>query len=334
MDKPPHSAVVATEHGLPLDSSSSSTRPPYELLPIPLSADNYAYALYHRGDHSVVLVDPAHADGVMAAVGRAFPDSNDGQSLKVAAILTTHKHHDHSGGNGELRQRFGCPVYGGEGEGVPHATHELGGTVLSPSDTAIPGGWHVKSMITRCHTRASAMYLVTSPGGPTAEFPPCLFSGDTLFYAGAGMFFEGNAAEMLAIVRDVSSALNSGLLPSSTILWPGHEYAHANLQFLAEVVAEPDHSAVLKAELGAIEARMKAAGTGVRPPFSLRTSLLHQLTINPFFRADQPALVAWADRWLASSQQVNGKEEEQEDAVKVVATLRRAKDAWKQAKKQ
>ena len=50
------------------------------------------------------MVDPGDAEPVM--------DYLQHHGLRLAAILITHHHGDHSGGVEELQQHFDCPVYG------------------------------------------------------------------------------------------------------------------------------------------------------------------------------------------------------------------------------
>ena len=59
---------------------------------------------------------------------------------------------------------------------------------------------------------------------------PALFSGDSLFLAGCGKLFEGSAA---ALYRSLITVLS---LPPSTLLYCGHEYSEANLDFALDVV--------------------------------------------------------------------------------------------------
>lgn len=58
-----------------------------------------------------------------------------------------------------------------------------------------------------------------------------VFTGDTLFHAGCGKFFEGNAEEM-------NTALNKTLaaLPNDTKVFPGHEYTKSNVKFAVSVL--------------------------------------------------------------------------------------------------
>jgi hydroxyacylglutathione hydrolase len=55
--------------------------------------------------------------------------------------------------------------------------------------------------------------------------PAGVFSGDTLFIAGCGRFFEGTGSEMVAALEYLGS------LPDSTLVYNGHEYTEDNLTF-------------------------------------------------------------------------------------------------------
>jgi hydroxyacylglutathione hydrolase len=52
-----------------------------------------------------------------------------------------------------------------------------------------------------------------------------VFTGDTLFTAGCGRFFEGDGAQMHAALTYL------GTLPDSTVVYSGHEYTAGNLSF-------------------------------------------------------------------------------------------------------
>lgn len=57
-----------------------------------------------------------------------------------------------------------------------------------------------------------------------------MFTGDTLFVAGCGRFFEGTAEQMTHALTDTL-----GSLPDETQVYCGHEYTRANLKFAASV---------------------------------------------------------------------------------------------------
>ena len=85
----------------------------------------------------------------------------------------------------------------------------------------------LRCLATPCHTQDSICYHVTdiadgkNPGG--------VFTGDTLFIAGMGRFFEGVASEMIVVLDYLGS------LPSETIVYSGHEYTAGNLAFAKHI---------------------------------------------------------------------------------------------------
>lgn len=87
------------------------------------------------------------------------------------------------------------------------------------------GSIAIKALYTPCHTQDSICWLLQD-GDQRA-----VFTGDTLFHAGCGKFFEGTAEEM-------DRALNRTLaaLPDDTVVYPGHEYTRSNLLFAASVL--------------------------------------------------------------------------------------------------
>jgi hydroxyacylglutathione hydrolase len=59
-----------------------------------------------------------------------------------------------------------------------------------------------------------------------------VFTGDTLFIAGCGVFFEGNGEQMHAAFELLRT------LPDATVTYVGHEYTAANLKFALSVDSE------------------------------------------------------------------------------------------------
>jgi len=59
--------------------------------------------------------------------------------------------------------------------------------------------------------------------------PGGVFTGDTLFIAGCGRFFEGTGDEMNRALSYL------GTLPNDTVLYNGHEYTAGNLAFAKSI---------------------------------------------------------------------------------------------------
>jgi hydroxyacylglutathione hydrolase len=72
---------------------------------IPLLKDNYGYLLVCPQTNEAAVVDPSEGEPVLREV--------ETQNVRLASILNTHHHRDHTGGNPFLLERFGSlRVYG------------------------------------------------------------------------------------------------------------------------------------------------------------------------------------------------------------------------------
>ncbi|MBN8770361.1 MAG: MBL fold metallo-hydrolase, partial [Thiobacillus sp.] len=79
------------------------------LIPLPAFEDNYIW-IWHD-DHHAVAVDPGDPVPLIAYL--------DARHLARTAILITHHHRDHAGGNVLLRQRYSGPVYAPDNPRIP-----------------------------------------------------------------------------------------------------------------------------------------------------------------------------------------------------------------------
>ena len=86
-----------------------------------------------------------------------------------------------------------------------------------------------RCLATPCHTQDSICFHATTPDG---SHPGGVFTGDTLFIAGSGRFFEGTPPEMHAALSYL------GTLPDQTIVYNGHEYTDGNVRFALSVVPD------------------------------------------------------------------------------------------------
>ena len=161
----------------------------------------------------------------------------------------------------------------------------------------------VSVLFTPCHTRGHVLYHVTASASPSEA--GAVFTGDTLFIAGCGRFFEGSAAEMQHALNSVVASL-----PASTAVYCGHEYTQSNLEFAAW--AEPSNADV-KAKLQWAEERRRQRLS------TLGTTVAEEQRINPFMRVGEKEIVQRVARWLDKN--VDGNEQ-----VRVMAALRQAKD--------
>ncbi|KAH7152410.1 beta-lactamase-like protein [Dactylonectria estremocensis] len=176
------------------------------------SHDNYAYLVVDDKSKDAVIIDPANPP----EVAPVLKDAIKAGKINLTAIVNTHHHWDHAGGNKKLLEELGISqldIIGGK---------DCAGVTKTPQhgETFKLGSITVKGVHTPCHTQDSICFFLED-GSDKA-----VFTGDTLFIGGCGRFFEGSAAEM-------HEALNKRLasLPDDTVVYPGHEYTKSNVKF-------------------------------------------------------------------------------------------------------
>jgi hydroxyacylglutathione hydrolase len=106
---------------------------------------------------------------------------------------------------------------------------------------------------------------------------PALFSGDTLFNAGAGNCHNGGHPNEL--YDTFANQLEK--LPEDTLIYPGHDYLINNLQFTLD--REPDNAAAQQ---------MLQDYEHQDPADALVTTLAQERQMNTFFRLDSPSVIA------------------------------------------
>ena len=122
-------------------------------------------------------------------------------------------------------------------------------------------------------TRARTCACTPRAAGPEA---PALFSGDTLFNAGAGNCIHGGDPSLL--YQTFSQRLAP--LPDATRVFPGHEYLLRNLGFTLD--REPSN-----ASARALAQRCGGLKGEAMPVLTLG----EERQINVFFRLDRPEII-------------------------------------------
>ena len=253
------------------------------LVQIPLLRDNYAYLIVCEGTNDAAVVDPSEAEPVLRQVEK--------ENVALKAILNTHHHRDHTGGNPGLLEKWSLEVYGHtvDKERIPGLTHPL-----DEGDEVRVGELRAKVLFIPGHTKGHVAYL----------FENKLFCGDTLFVAGCGRLFEGTAEQMHSSLSKLQQ------LPDDTLVYCGHEYTEKNLQFALTV--EPNNRKLTEKLQRVRSSRAKGLST-------VPSTMAEERETNPFLR--------WDSREIQEN--LRGRFPKlPSDPVSVFAKVRELKDAF------
>ena len=254
---------------------------PLTVRQFPCLSDNYGFLVRDEASGAVAAVDTPDAEEIARQA--------DALGWRVATVLNTHWHPDHTGGNEKLADRFGCEVVAPRAEAGRVPAHTR---LVDPGDEVALGASVAGVMDVGGHTGGHVAYRFGEAG--------VAFVGDALFSLGCGRLFEGTPAQMWASLSRLRA------LPGETVIYCAHEYTMANAAFA--VTVDPDNAA-LAARKAEVE-RLRAGGQPTVP-----VVLRDELPANPFLRADDEAL---AERvGLAGA-----------PPAEVFAEVRRRKDAF------
>ena len=251
------------------------------VIPVPQLTDNYAYLVVDESTRDAGIVDCAEAAPVLAAVEAA--------GVRLTAILPTHHHYDHVGGNTDLLAAHpDLTVYGFD-ERIPGLTQRV-----QDGDALRLGALAARVIFIPAHTTGHIAY----------HFPreQAVFTGDTLFAGGCGRLFEGDAAMMIASLSKLTG------LPDETRVYFGHEYTEKNLRFA--LTLEPQNAALREKHAWA---EQQTRDGGATTP----TTIGAEKATNPFLR--------WASAELRATLRAQHPELPMDD-VSVFAKTRELKD--------
>src|SRR5881275_2074346 len=218
---------------------------------------NYLIACPETGE--ALAIDPLDHEKCLATA--------KARGWRITQLLNTHEHHDHTGGNAAVVAATGAKVI---------AHHKTGGRIPGV-DRGVKAGDVIKV------GKRVELECMDTPGHTMCHIclrshtdQPALFSGDTLFNAGAGNCHNGGDPNELynSFVGQLAK------LPEDTLIYPGHDYIARNLAFTLD--REPDN-AKAKSMLPAMEKQ--------DPAKALVTTLALEREINTFFRLTSPSVV-------------------------------------------
>lgn len=221
-------------------------------------SNNYAYLVVDDTTKHSWLIDPAFPEDVFLWLEKEKP------SFELKAIVNTHHHWDHAGGNSTFHKKYpDLPVIAGKNSELVTYTPSHN-EVIDLGDSI-----SITALHTPCHTQDHICYYIKD----TALGEKAVITGDTLFISGCGRFFEGTAAEM-------NHALNTVLakLPKETIVYPGHEYTKLNVKFSETVL----QNAAISSLKNFAQANQVTTGA---------FTIGDELEFNPFMRLSDPQVI-------------------------------------------
>ena len=219
---------------------------------------NYLIACPETGE--ATAIDPLAYDQCLSVA--------KDKGWEITQILNTHHHHDHIGGNPAMVKATGAKVlaHAGASDDIPDMDVGLNaGDVVKVGKTV-----ELSCLDTPGHTMSHICLLSQTD-------TPALFSGDTMFNAGAGNCKGGGHPDALydTFVNQLAN------LSDATLIYPGHDYIANNLDFTLD--REPDNARAL-----ALKAEVEGQDTNA----AMVTTLGLERQINTFFRLQNPSVIA------------------------------------------
>jgi hydroxyacylglutathione hydrolase len=222
------------------------------------SLRNFNYLIVCPETGEALAIDPLEHE-------RCLSEARE-RGLTITQILNTHEHGDHTGGNAPLMAATGAKLLAHAKAAIPSVDRGLqAGDVIRVGKTV-----ELEALDTPGHTMSHVCLLSHTD-------TPALFSGDTLFNAGAGHCRGGGHPQQL--YRTFASQLAG--LPEETLIYPGHDYIANNLRFTLD--REPDNADA--------HALLELVGSQ-DPSRALVSTLGLEKQINTFFRLQSPSVIA------------------------------------------
>ncbi len=219
---------------------------------------NYLIACPETGD--ALAIDPLDHEKCLARARE--------HGWQITQVLNTHEHGDHIGGNEAVIATTGARLL----------AHAKAAGKIAGVDRGLAAGDIVRV------GRTVELETLNTPGHTMSHIcllshtdQPALFSGDTLFNAGAGNCHHGGHPHELYITFSKQLAR----LPDETRIFPGHDYFTNNLRFTLD--REPDNARA-QSLLGQIERQ--------DPRDAMISTLVIEKEINTFFRLHSASVIA------------------------------------------
>ena len=199
-----------------------------EQIPVENNLRNYMYLIACSETREAVAIDPFDHEKCLAKAQKLGWD--------IRGVINTHEHHDHIGGNEQVISATGATLYAHHNATDKIANVDVG---LNAGDIVQVGtSVQLVAMDTPGHTFChTCIYYAGDEVASSEGHPPALFSGDTLFNAGAGNCHNGGNPQTMYQTFEEQLVV----LPNDTRLYPGHDYIVNNLEFTLD--REPNNFA-------------------------------------------------------------------------------------------
>ena len=168
--------------------------------------DNYTYLIIDGTNKNACVVDPGESGPIIN-----FLRNKD---INLRYILNTHHHHDHIGGNLELKKKYGSKIvaFKDDNDRIPEIDIFVQDNQIWKADN-----FEAKIYHTPGHTNGHITFHFFNEKK--------IFTGDTLFSLGCGRIFEGTFEQMFNSLSKIKK------LPKETEIYCGHEYTLQNSNF-------------------------------------------------------------------------------------------------------
>ena len=221
---------------------------------IPCLNDNYSYLIHEKNSNTVAIIDPSEFNTCDRIIEKNFK--------KLDFILNTHHHHDHVGGNQEIKKKYNSTIIGFEND-----KNRIPGIdkILKDNQDFNVGKLNFTTIFIPGHTKGHVAFYLKDE--------KTVFTGDTLFSLGCGRIFEGTYKQMFESLNKLRN------LPGDTKVYCGHEYTYKNLQFC--LTLNPNNI-FLKEKKKVIESNLK----NKKP--NIPSTISDEIKTNIFFRCNDP----------------------------------------------
>lgn len=228
---------------------------------VPILSDNFSYLVHDKTANVAVVVDPAEPEKLIKKA--------DSLNANLTTALITHHHEDHAGGNLKLASLI-------RDVDIIGSAYEFGNALtvkMKTGETRKVKGSQLSytALRTPCHTMGHLCFTIDTER-------PVVFTGDTLFVAGCGKFFEGSAIHM-----DVSLNQTLAALPNEALVFCGHEYTVTNLLFARSVDTSNAR----------VEEKLQWAKDQIaNGKHTVPSTIGDEKEFNPFMRIDRPEIAS------------------------------------------